>query len=745
MEATQLIHYQLTNHYFYIFTFLLFCSPLHTLVAQEEVADTAILQTACTQEAIWCTDILVEETLRFRIRRDGRILENTEGCNFVMTGFYSPISDAILSSDFAPFFIDKWRVDEQTFSGEFLSIDALVDSLNTWDVGGNWRFLAASEQLIGGVSSRTYGELRIEILPTSTTINAPYIRQSMARNVGVSLPVGTHVLRITDLFTLEVEEQIVQVRCTNTDSLQLNLSIGASRFLCLDQEELTLPASDIINTQESSSYSWRLTTENCIEVRGNLNDEVETYFIQCDSTGICDSTFVQILVRPSISRRQRTAIRVGGTGQYCLEQQRLLPGELSTFENSCVANDIANFELDASSLCIRYEGQQIGQTSACLRYEDDFGNRDSLDFLLTVVEPEVITDTIFLNVDEGIFCFDVSDFGNLVTIFEDCDRLDTSEIVDFDLDVKEYCLNYTGTTVGTDSICVWITDTEGNASLTVFHITVIQPTSSTIAASLFINESIEVCIDTSELPGHLNAFFNVCPLLSGEKVEVDIQSANCVTLMGKETGVERACLVACDDLGFCDTTFLIVNVIPFADPPNAEDDAATTTQSESVIISVQDNDDLTGGISVISIGDAPSNGTVVLNPDGTISYFPDAQNCTGQDQFTYFICNDNGCDNATVTIEVQCEGLEIFDGFSPNGDGINDVFFIANIDAEGENLLQVYNRWGHLVYEKRNYENDWAGTWKGKDLPDGTYFYILEVEQLDGSQEVFRGSLELHR
>ena len=336
-------------------------------------------------------------------------------------------------------------------------------------------------------------------------------------------------------------------------------------------------------------------------------------------------------------------------------------------------------------------------------------------------------------------------FSTVVGIEVDCERAADSEIVNFELDVKEYCLSYTGTAVGTDSICVWLVDTEGNASLTVFQITVIQPMSSAITASLFINESLEVCIDTSELPGRVTNFFNVCPLLSGDKVEVDVRSTNCINLTGRETGAERACLVACDDLGFCDTTFLLINVIPFSDPPNAEDDEASTTQNENITIDVQTNDDLTGGISVISIGDAPVNGSVILNPDGTISYFPDQQNCTGQDQFSYFICNDNGCDNAIVRITVQCEGLEIFDGFSPNGDGINDVFFIANIDAEGENLLQVYNRWGHLVYEKRNYENDWAGKWKGKDLPDGTYFYILEVEQLDGSQEVYKGSLELHR
>ncbi|MEL6945290.1 MAG: gliding motility-associated C-terminal domain-containing protein, partial [Bacteroidota bacterium] len=99
---------------------------------------------------------------------------------------------------------------------------------------------------------------------------------------------------------------------------------------------------------------------------------------------------------------------------------------------------------------------------------------------------------------------------------------------------------------------------------------------------------------------------------------------------------------------------------------------------------------------------------------------------------------------ATVSIKVICEEMNIFTGMSPNGDGINDVFFISNIDLFPENRLQIYNRWGHLVYEVEGYENDWNGTWKGKLLPDGTYFYILTF--LDKETEIVRkGSIELHR
>ncbi|QJD77274.1 SdrD B-like domain-containing protein [Spirosoma rhododendri] len=73
------------------------------------------------------------------------------------------------------------------------------------------------------------------------------------------------------------------------------------------------------------------------------------------------------------------------------------------------------------------------------------------------------------------------------------------------------------------------------------------------------------------------------------------------------------------------------------------------------------------------------------------------------------------------------------EGFSPNGDGVNDLFVIRG--ATGLTVsLEVYNRWGHMVYKKDDYQNDWDGTSNtgilldgDKGLPDGTYYYIVRT------------------
>jgi gliding motility-associated-like protein len=83
--------------------------------------------------------------------------------------------------------------------------------------------------------------------------------------------------------------------------------------------------------------------------------------------------------------------------------------------------------------------------------------------------------------------------------------------------------------------------------------------------------------------------------------------------------------------------------------------------------------------------------------------------------------------------EVGGCAIELPNGFSPNGDGYNDGYVIKNIEGYPSNRFQVFNRWGNLVYEKDNYTNpDWIGqNQSGEDLPEGTYFVMIELNGLD--------------
>jgi gliding motility-associated-like protein len=89
----------------------------------------------------------------------------------------------------------------------------------------------------------------------------------------------------------------------------------------------------------------------------------------------------------------------------------------------------------------------------------------------------------------------------------------------------------------------------------------------------------------------------------------------------------------------------------------------------------------------------------------------------------------NGCsasDTMTLTVNLPCN-VDPAKAFTPNGDGINDLWIIGSLNS-GCILgarVNVYNRWGAQVYQSNDYRNNWDGRYKGDLLPDGTYYYII--------------------
>jgi gliding motility-associated-like protein len=98
-------------------------------------------------------------------------------------------------------------------------------------------------------------------------------------------------------------------------------------------------------------------------------------------------------------------------------------------------------------------------------------------------------------------------------------------------------------------------------------------------------------------------------------------------------------------------------------------------------------------------------------------------------EYTLVVSDFNGCVAYNMTELKQPFILEMPNGISPNNDGRNDFFVVRGLDAFAENEILIYNRWGNLVYERKNYANTWDGTnTKGEELPDATYFVILTVK-----------------
>ena len=67
--------------------------------------------------------------------------------------------------------------------------------------------------------------------------------------------------------------------------------------------------------------------------------------------------------------------------------------------------------------------------------------------------------------------------------------------------------------------------------------------------------------------------------------------------------------------------------------------------------------------------------------------------------------------------------------FTPNNDGINDYWYIPDLEQYGTIQVTVYNRFGQPVYQSDSYQNDWDGTWNGYPLPSATYYYIIKSSE----------------
>ena len=125
-------------------------------------------------------------------------------------------------------------------------------------------------------------------------------------------------------------------------------------------------------------------------------------------------------------------------------------------------------------------------------------------------------------------------------------------------------------------------------------------------------------------------------------------------------------------------------------------------------------------------------------PDDSVSYtrFNNNGQCANYylDDVSLYECVDT----------VETTSLFIPDAFTPNGDGVNDMFKV-----HGQNIKtitgKIINRWGQELYKWSTLNEGWDGKYKGKDVSEGTYFYVISFTFENGEIQEKTGSLELTR
>jgi len=186
----------------------------------------------------------------------------------------------------------------------------------------------------------------------------------------------------------------------------------------------------------------------------------------------------------------------------------------------------------------------------------------------------------------------------------------------------------------------------------------------------------------------------------------------------------------------CDSTVTLILGVTQLPPVNATATPSEIEEGETSQLFIENEGSVTW-YSIDTTMSCTDCNNPVVSPSETTTYTVTMQ--IGFCQLT---------DSVTVTIKEPEFDVDIPEGFSPNKDGVNDAFIIKYLDEFPKNEIKILNRWGHKVFEARPYVNNWRGTnffgiSIGEDLPEGTYYYILQLH--DKNNQIFKGYVYIKR
>ena len=115
----------------------------------------------------------------------------------------------------------------------------------------------------------------------------------------------------------------------------------------------------------------------------------------------------------------------------------------------------------------------------------------------------------------------------------------------------------------------------------------------------------------------------------------------------------------------------------------------------------------------------------------------DAENCNpyndsdgdGFANIDEISCGVDPNDAQSICQDYASIGLKITDFFSPNGDGINDQWADESFIRYPDNEIWIYSRSGQLIFNQVNYQNNWTGQFNNEDLPEGSYYYLIDFNR----------------
>jgi trimeric autotransporter adhesin len=281
---------------------------------------------------------------------------------------------------------------------------------------------------------------------------------------------------------------------------------------------------------------------------------------------------------------------------------------------------------------------------------------------------------------------------------------------------------FTCANVGPNTVTLTVTDASGNTSTGTAVVTVqdlVAPTVITRPITVLLNANGQASITAAQIN---NGSTDNCGVNS---VTVSPSSFTCANL-----GPNTVTLTVTDVNGNTATATAIVTVsVDFSitgdndldgipdncDPDDDNDGVLDTNDNCPTQANTNQADNDNDGLGDACDNDDDNDGVLDGYDNCPMTYNPDQSD----------IDND-GLGDICDTVEIN-----VSQAITPDGDGVNDTWFINNIENHPNNSVKVYNRWGDLIFSKKGYQNDWNGSYvnNGTNSPDASsYYYQIDLD-----------------
>lgn len=414
---------------------------------------------------------------------------------------------------------------------------------------------------------------------------------SITLRIVAPTPPNNQPSAVDDAFVTRLDAPLlgnVRLNDWDSDMNSLSANLGA-----------VLPSHGSVTLQNDGSFRY--------VPDGAFVGTVRFTYQLCDNGAApsCDSATAYILVTDRVVTQIDTVLatlEIGTDSTFCLET---ILGDTFTLQNLGCAT-AAGTVMAISDSCFTYQAPAtpLINDTLCLTLTDSFGNVDTTIYVIsTVVTPfSLPTDTIVAVVPvASLDTFCVSTTGLVGNLLNSTISLCSSNPQGSITVLSDTCFTYHTPVVGSDTVCVVINDEFGIIDTTVFVIKSIDLRPDTLFLTLNNSTDTVICLDDVldfETPILSIQDLGCSPL--DQTLAAILGTSGCLRLVTNLTaGSDTLCIVACSALGYCDTTYIIVQVAAHPDT------LFQTLNTGDTLVHCFPNSELTGAIDTLQVIQAP--------------------------------------------------------------------------------------------------------------------------------------------